>query len=229
MFPSGTATTLAGVSQKLSRTSLREQAVEVLRELIVNGTIQAGGRINEAELAAELGISRGPLREGIQRLGAEGLIEFRGNRGAYVRDVTIEDAKQMYEAREVFEVAAARLATQRATETEIAELERQIAEVDALLQVNSDSAYPIDADFHKRILELSKNPYLERCGNELHAQLRIARLRSGNRPERTREALEEHRAVLVAIAKRDQEGAAEMMAKHIRNTLAALTERMANP
>jgi DNA-binding GntR family transcriptional regulator len=95
-------------ARKLSRISLRDQAVHALRTMIVNGAMAGGERINEAELAATLGISRGPLREAIQRVGAEGLIEFQRNRGAFVREIALEDIEDMYEARVIIESMAAR-------------------------------------------------------------------------------------------------------------------------
>src|SRR5580658_5969207 len=107
----------------LNRVPLRDQAVEVLRDMVVSGTLGSGDRINEAEVAARLGISRGPLREAIQRLGAEGFIEFRQNRGAFVRTITLDDVRHMYEVREAIEVKAAHLAATRATPEGIAQLE----------------------------------------------------------------------------------------------------------
>lgn len=207
----------------LARVPLRDQAIEVLRDLIVRGVVESGSRINEVELAGKLGISRGPLREAIQRLSAEGLIEFQGNRGAFVREVTAEDVRHMYELRQVLEVTAAKFAAARATESEIAELEQQIEEVDRLLKEDSITSYPVDSDFHLQVLQLAKNPYLERAGGELQVQLRIARLRAGGSPERAREALDEHRSVLAAIAARDVRTAGRAMTLHLRNSLSRFT------
>jgi DNA-binding GntR family transcriptional regulator len=211
-----------GGAPKLSRFSLRDQAVHALRTMIVSGSMPGGVRINEAELAATLGISRGPLREAIQRVGAEGLIEFRRNRGAFVREIAVEDIQDMYEARTVIEGLAARRAARWATDAQIAELSTQVEEVDTFLRLNPTTAYPADSDFHLRILELAHNSYLQRTGTDLHVQLRIARLRSGSSPERAREALDEHRSILSSIAARDQDAAGEAMARHLRCSLARL-------
>ena len=118
-------TSRLGESIKLSRVSLRDEAVQALRTMIVDGTLAAGTRINEAELAATLGISRGPLREAIQRVGAEGLIQFRRNRGAFVRELALGDIRDMYEARLVIEGMAARWAARHATESQIVALRQQ--------------------------------------------------------------------------------------------------------
>jgi DNA-binding GntR family transcriptional regulator len=210
----------SNVAQKLSRISLRDQAAGALRDMIVSGAIPGGARINEVELAATLGISRGPLREAIQRIGAEGLIEFRRNRGAFVREIADEEVHDMYEVRAIFEVIAARRAARLATDSQIAELREQIENVDAFLRSQGGSAYPAESDFHMRILDFSANPYLQRAATDLYCQLRIARLRSGSSPARAREALDEHRAILVGIAARDQEAAGNAMALHLRSSLA---------
>ncbi|MFI8664481.1 GntR family transcriptional regulator [Rhodococcus qingshengii] len=221
------STSIAESANLLARIPLRDQAVEVLRDLIVRGVLESGTRINEVELAASLGISRGPLREAIQRLSAEGLIDSQRNRGAFIREITLEDVRHMYELRQVLEVTAAKFAATRATEGEIAELEQQIGEVDELLNAGSAAAYPADSDFHLTVLDLSKNPYLKQAGTELQVQLRLARLRAGGSPERAREALNEHRDILAAIARRDARGAGKSMALHLRNSLGRFTDMAA--
>jgi DNA-binding GntR family transcriptional regulator len=234
MTVSGMGARSGGVSPRmLDRSTLRDQAVDVLRALIVTGEIPVGERVNEVELASMLGISRGPLREGIQRLGAEGLIEFRQNRGAFVREVSLEDVRQMYELREVLEVKAARLAALRATDGDIKILENQIGALDTLLHAKKGPAHTIEFesasvladldDFHGLVLQVAKNSYLQRAGMDLQVQLRIARLRASISAERASEALEEHRAVLAAIASRREAAAGKAMATHLRNSLARNT------
>jgi DNA-binding GntR family transcriptional regulator len=213
--------------RKLSRQSLRDQSVEILREAIIRGVIGPGSRINEAELAEKLGISRGPLREAIQRVGAEGLVEFRRNRGAFVREVALEDVRLIYEVREALEGAAARRVARVASDSEIAGLKRQLVEVDNLIRSHEGATEP-DASpsmletahaFHVTILQLCGNPYLERYSNDLHVQLRVARLQSDQTVERARQVLKEHRAIVTAIAKRDAAAAAAAMSKHLANSM----------
>jgi DNA-binding GntR family transcriptional regulator len=203
----------------LNRTSLRDQTVIVLREMVVDGVLAPGDRINEVELAAQLGISRGPLREAIQRLAAEDLLEFRQNRGVFVRTVTLDDVRQMYEVRLVIEVRAAMLAATKATPEEIARLQDLVTAAEEVLQLNSSGPYPSDLDLHMLILELSNNSYLQRIGSDLEMQLQIARMKSGSFHERAREALMEHQLIIAAIANRDVEAAAQAMADHLQKSL----------
>jgi DNA-binding GntR family transcriptional regulator len=203
----------------LNRTPLRDQTVKVLRDMVVSGVLGPGDRINEVELAARLGISRGPLREAIQRLAAENFLEFRQNRGAFVRVVKLEDVRQMYEVRKIVEVKAAGLAATRATQEGVAQLQELVREADEILGNDSSEPYPSDLDLHILILALAKNHYLQSIGSDLQTQVQIARLKSGSSPDRAREALIEHQLIISAIANRDVDLAAQAMADHLQNSL----------
>lgn len=202
--------------------SLREQAADALRELIVRGDLAAGDRVNEVEVSSSLGISRGPLREALQRLVAEGLIEFRPNRGAFVRSFTLDTVKQLYEVREAIESKAAMLAAQRASEAEIRQLNALLTETDTVLGANPATAYPATLDLHQLVLELSGNEYLHRCGTDLQLQVRLARLTSGRSPQRARQALAEHGVIIEAIAARDPHAAGAAMTAHLSESLVNL-------
>jgi DNA-binding GntR family transcriptional regulator len=206
----------------LNRVPLRDQIVEVLRDMVVSGALSPGERINEAELAARLGISRGPLREAIQRLGAQGFMEFRQNRGAFVPTITLDQARQMYEVRELIEVKAAMLAAVRATDAAVARLLGLLKTVDDSLRNDTTGAYPTEFDLHELVLDLSGNPYLQRVGIELQNQVRLARIKSGRDPERARQALTEHHLIISAIASRDADGAAQAISEHLHNSLVSL-------
>ena len=208
----------------LNRTPLRDQVVEVLRTMVISGDLAQGARLNEAELAGRLGISRGPLREAIQRLGAEGFIVFQRNRGAFVRTFTLDDLRQMYEARQSVEASAARLAAERATEDGVARLQELLASVDTVLRTDTSGAYPVGFDLHELVLGLCGNTYLHRIGMELSNQMRLARIRSGRSPERARAALTEHQEIIAAIAHRDPQRAGDLMHGHIQGSLHNLVE-----
>jgi DNA-binding GntR family transcriptional regulator len=225
-----------GAGRKLARTSLRDQAVDALRDMVINGVIPAGSRVNEAELAEMLGISRGPLREAIQRLSAEGLIEFRRNRGAFVRELALEDIRLLYEVREVLESAAAKRAAREANDDQIADLERQIAQVDSIVSTTKRGrahdphaeVLELSNDFHVTVLDICKNPYLQRYGADLQAQLRVARLHSEPSQEHAEQVVAEHRAIVEAITKRDGAAASRAMSKHLKNSLIRFEQELAS-
>ncbi len=203
--------------EALTRIPLRDQAVAAIRKLITSGSLAPGARLNEAELAMRLGISRGPLREAIQRLGAEGYVEFRRNRGAFVRTLTLEDVRSMYELREILEVAAARLAAERATTDGVTRLESLVSRTEQALADGSE--HPQGLDLHRVLFDLAENPYLSQVGVELRTHVLLARLTSNSVPERTREALAEHHWIVSAVAAGDPTAAGEAMSVHIRASL----------
>ncbi|GAA1786723.1 GntR family transcriptional regulator [Pseudarthrobacter sulfonivorans] len=217
------STVAANSTDLVARVSLRDQAVDLLRGWIVRGELETGTRLNEVELAAKMGISRGPLREAIQRLSAEGLIDLQGGRGAFIREVSGDDVRQMYELRQVLEVAAVKFAAERISDNDIARIEEMISDMDRRSKEDPPTAHTVDSDFHLNILQLAKNSYLEQTGGELQTQFRIARLRTGVSPGLTREARDEHRAILVAVAAGDVRAAGKAMTLHLRKSLSRFT------
>src|SRR5262245_32539894 len=100
-----------------------------LRDEILSGALPPGSELQEVALSATLGVSRGPIREAIGRLAAEGLVTVRPRRGAVVRELSTEEFLEAYQVREALEVMAVRLAVPRLTETDVAALETYVAEM----------------------------------------------------------------------------------------------------
>lgn len=194
------------------------RTVEVLREMVISGRLRAGERLNEVELANALGISRGPLREAIQRLHSENLLTTVPNRGAYVRVITAEQLKELYEVRIALETHALRLAAKNASADKVAELNEMLDAADA--SVARGKAYPHDLDFHQRFIAMVDNQALRDATTEVHRQIELARSRSGHEPARAKEALAEHRQICDLLAQRRGDGAAKALDKHLRSSLA---------
>lgn len=110
-------------------TQAGDRAYGTLRSGILDGRYPPGDRLGEFEIAAEIGLSRTPVREALRRLGAEGLVELLPNRGARVRTWTVEDLEQTYELRAVLEGLGARRAATRITADQLAELDRLAGEM----------------------------------------------------------------------------------------------------
>lgn len=193
------------------------RAVDVLRGMVLRGQLASGERLNEVELAGALGISRGPLREAIQRLVSEGLLTAVSGRGAFVRTFTPESLGDLYEVRIALEVHAVRLAAEVAGREDIAALRAMLDETGAA--VTGGSSYPETLDFHGRLVALCGNVALRDAATEVHRQVSLARSRSGHVTERAKEALTEHRAVLDALARGDADAAAAHMTDHLRASL----------
>lgn len=206
------------------RRTISSQAEPVLREMILSGRLAPGSRLNEVELAASLGVSRGPLREAIQRLVAEGLLTLVTHRGAHVRTFVPSELRDLYELREALETHGTRLAATRSTAAARKKLASMLSRTERHL--TSEDPYPSDLDFHASLMTLSGNEALVNAARDVDRQIRLARSVSGNDPERARRAFEEHRAVLAALESGDPDAATEAMRTHLRHSAASAIQML---
>lgn len=125
---------------------LTDRVLAALREAITNGRLPAGARIKQEHVAAELGVSRTPVREALHLLEQEGLVRLVPRRGALVQGFTGADVRELYELRELLEPAAAALATARASDGERAEVERL-----ARLTERRRGGFEANRDFHRAL------------------------------------------------------------------------------
>ncbi len=205
-------------------TSYTEQAREVIKHLIFNGTYGPGDKLKEAELSRTLGISRSPVRQAIQSLANDGLIRLVPQRGAFVSSFDLKEIKEIYEVRGALEVTAARLAAIRTDSEHLDKLKGVLEETRATLERDELVAYPLDLDFHQEIAGLTRNRKLAGAISEINTQLQLARLKSASKPGRAKEAYEEHIAIFHAIEEQAPEKAAEAMRTHLGNSLESMTE-----
>ncbi|MEU4807539.1 GntR family transcriptional regulator [Actinosynnema sp. NPDC023587] len=195
--------------------SLAGQAVDVLRELVLTGEIPSGARVNEVEVAARLGISRGPLREAIRHLASEGVLVLVPHRGAHVPTATAADVRALFELRAALECAAAELAATRRTEADVARLRAVCAESRRSYQAGERFPYQLDLAFHQALLDAARSP---RIAEQVRlVQQRVVLLRSGLRddPPHQRASLDDHDALVAAVAAADPARASEVMRKHL--------------
>lgn len=195
------------------------RSVAVLRDMVLSGLLSPGQRLNEVELARALEISRGPLREAIQRLASEGLLTIVSHRGAYVRTFDAGELRDLYELRVALETHAVRLAAERLTADDVADVGGLLDETREVLAAADDRAYPEELDFHQRIVALTGNQALLGATVEVLRQIHLARSRSGQQPRRARDAYDEHRAVVDHVAAGDGEAAARLMRAHLYRSL----------
>lgn len=193
------------------------RAVDALREMVLSGGIQAGERLNEVALANSLGISRGPLREAIQRLRSEGLLTGVPGRGSYVRAFTPEAISQLYEVRIALEIHALKLIFRdwRAGGSE--ELQALLTATNEAL--TGDGPYPSDLDFHYQMVRLSKNYALIQMTVDVHRKIYLARSRSAQIADRAKRALIEHRQVVKHLANSEIDAAVGVLESHLRASL----------
>ncbi|MGD7733321.1 GntR family transcriptional regulator [Propionibacteriaceae bacterium G57] len=200
-------------------TTTRDVAEHHLRQAILEGRLEPGERLNEVLIAEELGISRGPLREAIQRLASEGLLHQVRNKGAFVPLVDHAELGELYEARIALERRAVKLVARDLAAEHKSELSKMLDETTAALESGDSAAYPPDLDFHRALFAMADNATLTRFATEVQARIQLARARSARDHQRAIAALQEHRAIAQAVVDGDAELACDLMETHLYHSL----------
>ena len=205
---------------RLEIASVVDQVYGVIRERILTGVLPRGARVHQEDVAADLGVSRTPVREALRRLAAEGLIEMRTNRGARVTDLEPDDMRQPYEARLVVEPGAARLAAQ----TEVPEARarmRKALEAQRRAIPDVPRTFAANREFHIALAAASGNTFLL----QFIEHLWVARIgeaiyeHQAESPERMSLDADEHEAILTAIESGDARRAESLTRKHIADAM----------
>lgn len=204
-------------NQDLSRA---EFAYKRLREGIRLGEFRPGQRLREAELATQLNVSRTPIREAIRRLASDGLIEVAPSRGMMVIELDKQQVRELYALRETLEGAAARLAAQHASSSEIAEM-RELLTHGQNATGTAQEAARINRLFHQSIHDAAHNRYLAHALVQFSDSLALLPGTTFEMPGRPAAAREEHLKIVDAIEERAPEKAEELARYHIR--MAGLT------
>lgn len=197
--------------------TLWQRVYEHLRKEILEGRLEPGAELTEVALAEQLGVSRGPLREAIGRLAAEGLVTVSPRRGAVVRSLSKEEFLELYQVREALERMAVQLAVPRLTDEQFDGLTSLTEEMATHAAGNKVEAFfEANLSFHARLLEASGNEKLQELYQQLLDQLGRYRLRSLTLRGNLQRSVSEHKAILRAARRGDAERAAQLMAEHIR-------------
>jgi DNA-binding GntR family transcriptional regulator len=197
--------------------TLWQRVYDHLRTEILEGRLEPGAELIEVALAEQLGVSRGPLREAIGRLAAEGLVTVSPRRGAVVRSLSKEEFLELYQVREALERMAVQLAVPRLTAEQVEELASLNEEMEAHAAGNKvELFFEANLAFHAQLLEASGNQKLEKLYRQLLDQLGRYRLRSLTLRGNLKRSVSEHKAILRAASRGDAERAAQLMAEHIR-------------
>ena len=207
---------LGGRLGGLARTSLREQALDVLRNAVTSGEIKPGTHLVETELSAALSISRGTLREALRQLQQEGLVEA-GERGRLsVRTLTDAEILDMFEVRSALEGLAAAIASQRKDRKAV--VKRLQAALDALDAATGsiNDMVEIDLNFHRLLCELTGNNTLVRTWEALAGSIRMSIMFAGTDKALTNMSVPRHQTLIDAIATGDPDRARTAVEEHMR-------------
>lgn len=211
--------------------SLHGETLTALRDYIVAGHLADGARIPERLLCERFGVSRTPLREALKVLAAEGLVELLPNRGARVRTLSEADLRELFDVMGGLEALAGRLACERITEAEFAEIERVHHEMYRhYLRRDMQGYFACNQAIHRMIVEAAGNATLAATYAGISGRIRRVRYSANLVRERDRwgEAMREHEAMLDALRRRDGAELAEVLFGHLRNKQQAAQQVLAD-
>lgn len=198
--------------------SLSDMVYHALYEGITEGRYQGGELLTESKIAAELGVSRTPVREAIKQLEREDLVTSQPNKGVIVRSLTTDDYADIYTIRALLEGQAAYWAAERIEQAELDHME-EILELMDLYTRRNDIPHLVsfDSDFHEIIYKGCKSPTIRSLLINIHHILRSKRQSSYTLEGRPALSLNEHRIIFEAISKHDAASAKSAAESHIMN------------
>jgi DNA-binding GntR family transcriptional regulator len=207
------------------RPSLRDQVYQELRKAILSGPISPGSVLVQEQLAEQLGISRTPVRDALDRLANEGLV-IRSNGGrVQVAQLSIEELREKYQVRQVLEGLALRLAAEHLVEQAMARLDHLIQTMRAAAEVH-DHKLVTEAgnEFHDIIIAACGNKYLIHLLTSLNDSIRRYRQFAADLPGRATENIQEHEQIYLAMAMGDFVLAEQRMKHHIARSQQSLEQ-----
>lgn len=206
---------------------LREVVCEALREAIRNGVLKPGERLMEIQLAEELGVSRTPVREAIRKLELEGYVVMMPRRGTYVASMSIRDINEIFEIRTALESLSNGLAAEHITEEELEHLQRLLVIIGGYIKAGDiEKIVETDIEFHDIMYHAARNQRLVGIISNLRDQLTRFRTLSMSYPGRLEATIEEHKAIVEAIANGDRKMASKAAEKHMENSEKTLLKAM---
>ena len=223
---------VASESRVHPRKSLADEAADQLRKLILLERLRPGLPVPERELAEGMGISRTPLREALRILEGEGLIEYSATRRPHVADPSLDEITNNLDVIGALEALAGELACERATAGDI----ERIQDLCRKMEVGSDTLPALeffgwDMEFHKRIVEASRNLPLIETHRQYNARVWRARFISSRMRTRRRGTLQQHAEIVSALAARDAAAMGLALRSHMKTAVdnIALARQQSEP
>jgi DNA-binding GntR family transcriptional regulator len=201
---------------ELERSTLSANIAEILRENIVTGELAPGVRLIEAELARQLGVSRGPLREALRVLETEGLLENHPGRGSFVTQFSARDIREVYSLRSVLEEEAIRRAASNCSERDLDQLQ---AILDAMFKAAKDGdpskVTDLDFEFHTLIWEIADHHLLKQTLQGITTQIRMFLAVQTHLYADLPEGISDHQHLMESLKDQDGERGAQIMRTHL--------------
>jgi DNA-binding GntR family transcriptional regulator len=209
------------------RLTLSEQISNRLRDMIIQNQLSPGDRIRERDICKELEVSRTPLREALQKLASEGLIELVPNRGAVITAPSAEEIADMLQVLGVLEAFAGERACESVTQEEINEIKALQYEMLAAFSRGDRLAYfKLNQRIHFSIVKAARSDTLLSMHERLNARLYRIRYQSNLRNELWGGAVNEHNNIMAALEERDAKKLSTLLRQHLRSTWEKVSEVM---
>jgi phosphonate utilization transcriptional regulator len=215
----------------LRANSLASAALQEIEEAILGGELAPGAKLNEATLAERFGVSRGPVREAFRALEQSGLVRMEKNRGVFVRELSLQEADEIYEVRAALDGLIGRLAAQRIGAAGVQRLRDLVKRMHAAGRARDVDAYfPLNLEFHDLLADGAGNAALRDNYRRVAKQLSLFRRETlARNAEHIVVSTREHEAIVNAVAKGDAEGAARLLFDHVIDSRERLHAALRRP
>ncbi len=213
-----------GVLEPLQLQSTPALIADRLRSEILEGRFPPHTQLAEVELARQLQVSRGPIREAMQRLIQEGLLRAERNRGVFVVELGLDDARDVYLARGVIERAAAAIVAKRRPEAALTELEKIVGRLAESVGAPWTEVITHDLAFHQTLVEAAGSPRLNRMFRTLIAETRLCLIRLEPFYQEGTHVVAEHQAIIEALRSGNRRRVAGLLQTHMDASAARLSE-----
>lgn len=200
-----------------------EKAYNIIKKMILDFKINPAQPLSELSLAKNIGFSRTPVREALNRLTTEGLLASYNKRGYFLNIPTMKGIKDLYETRMILEGGAAKVAANRIDLQKLQFYKKQFNLYKDLNKVDRKTDYSfvkLGEKFHFFIIESTGNEKLKETINNIYAQIHLGRMVSYSK--RRNISLSEHMEILMALEKQDEERSRKLMEEHIWNAFIEL-------
>lgn len=199
--------------------SLRDLALEHLRDRIVGGDLKMGQALSERGISDELGVSKSPVREALAQLRDEGLVTIEPQKGARVFTLSEHEVDQICDFRQAIETAAFEIALNRNQEKLAKDMARIVKEMEAARKSGNEAKYlSLDTAFHQAIFQNCGNDYLSASYDRYVGKIGALRTHLSALPQHTELSFEEHVGLSEAVAGSDMPEIKRLLAAHIDRT-----------
>jgi DNA-binding GntR family transcriptional regulator len=213
--------------ERTDKEGLRDRVLDAIERALLTSALKPGDRVVEANIAREANISRGPVREAIQHLVADGILVSEPHRGTFVARWTAADVAETYGLRALLESYAARLAMASMTSAQMTELEQLVEEMCTAAKTGDGvTMYRRDIQFHHRLYELSGHKLLTRMVHDLERRISLLVNLDATTTRDLMHYAQNHRLLLESLQSGDPERAEHVFREHILAVGNALVQRM---